>query len=200
MESKNTTHDVRQHILETAQVIISGKGFSAVGLNEILQAAGVPKGSFYHYFGSKEAFGEELLKRYFRDYQESLESLLTRPGMSGAERLIRYWQAWLETQSACDPKGKCLTVKLAAEVSDLSETMRIVLQKETARVIARLQQAVEEGVADGSLVSPLNPKLTAITLYQLWLGASLRAKITRDREPLESALAATHSLLGLSQS
>lgn len=197
MESKNTTHDVRLHILETAQSIISGKGFSAVGLNEILQAAGVPKGSFYHYFGSKEAFGEELLKRYFTGYQESLESLLTRPGLSGAERLIRYWQAWLETQSACDPKGKCLTVKLAAEVSDLSETMRIVLQKETARVIARLQQAVEEGVADGSLASPLDPKMTAITLYQLWLGASLRAKITKNREPLESALAATRSLLGL---
>lgn len=197
MEPKVATQDVRSHILETAQVIISGKGFSAVGLNQILQAAGVPKGSFYHYFGSKEAFGEELLKSYFADYHETLDAMLSRPGLSGAERLISYWQTWLETQSACDPKGKCLTVKLAAEVSDLSETMRAVLARETSRVVARLEQAVAEGIEDGSLPATLNAKVTASTLYQLWLGASLRSKITRDPEPMECALTATKEMLGL---
>ncbi len=197
MEAKVATQDVRSHILDTAQVIISGKGFSAVGLNQILQAAGVPKGSFYHYFGSKEAFGEELLKSYFADYQETLNTVLSRPGLTGAERLIRYWETWLETQSACDPKGKCLTVKLAAEVSDLSEAMRAVLARETSRVVARLAQTVSEGMADGSLPTSLNATVTASTLYQLWLGASLRSKITRDREPMECALAATKEMLGL---
>lgn len=196
MESKTVSLDVRKHVLDTAEVIISGKGFSAVGLNEILKASGVPKGSFYHYFGSKEAFGEELLKSYFSEYQSSLDSLLSRPGMSGAERLLSYWRSWLETQSTCDPKGKCLTVKLAAEVCDLSETMRNVLAKETGRVIARLAQTMEEGISDGSLPDTLNPRGTATTLYQLWLGASLRGKITRDREPMESALEATKVLLG----
>jgi len=197
MKSKKASCDVRSHILKTAEVIISGKGFSAVGLNEILQAAGVPKGSFYYYFGSKEAFGEELLKSYFADYQNSLDSMLSRPGMSGAERLLSYWESWLETQSTCDPKGKCLTVKLAAEVCDLSETMRNVLARETTRVISRLAQTVEEGVLDGSLPATLNPEKTATTLYQLWLGASLRGKITRDREPMVLALEATKGLLGL---
>ncbi|MBR9872484.1 MAG: TetR/AcrR family transcriptional regulator [Gammaproteobacteria bacterium] len=197
MEPKVATQDVRSHILETAQVIISGKGFSAVGLNQILQAAGVPKGSFYHYFGSKEAFGEELLKSYFADYHETLDAMLSRPGLNGAERLISYWQTWLETQSACDPKGKCLTVKLAAEVSDLSETMRAVLARETSRVVARLEQAVAEGIEDGSLPATLNAKVTAATLYQLWLGASLRSKITRDPEPMECALVATREMLAL---
>tara|TARA_R110001592_G_scaffold357416_1_gene660493 strand:+ start:50868 stop:51470 length:603 start_codon:yes stop_codon:yes gene_type:complete len=200
MESKIETVDVRGHILETAQVIISGKGFSAVGLNEILQASRVPKGSFYHYFRSKEAFGEELLKSYFTDYQASLEVRLLCPGLSGAERLMSYWESWLETQLACDPKGKCLAVKLAAEVSDLSEAMRVVLQQGTDRVIQRLAQAVEDGIADGSLSAHLDAKTTASTLYHLWLGASLRAKITRDREPMESAFEATKSLLGFSKS
>lgn len=197
MKSKVNVHDVRSHILETGQCIISGKGFSAVGLSEILKTADVPKGSFYHYFGSKEAFGEELLKSYFSDYQTSLETLLSRSNLSGAERLMSYWEVWLETQSACDPKGKCLAVKLAAEVSDLSETMRIVLQQGTDRVIARLARAVEDGIADGSLSAHLDAKTTASTLYQLWLGASLRAKITRSREPMESAFEATQGLLGL---
>jgi TetR/AcrR family transcriptional repressor of nem operon len=157
---------VRKHILKTADVIISGKGFSAVGLNEILKASGVPKGAFYHYVGSKEAFGEELLKSYFSEYQRSLDSLLlSRPGMSGAERLLSYWEFWLETQSTCDPKGKCLTVKLAAEVCDLSEAMRNVLTRETGRVIARLAQTVEEGISDGSLPATLNPRGTATILF-----------------------------------
>ena len=54
--------DVREKILATGQRIIAGKGFSGVGINEILATVGVPKGSFYHYFGSKEAFGEAMLE------------------------------------------------------------------------------------------------------------------------------------------
>ena len=142
---------MRNHILETAQDIISSKGFSAVGLSEILKAAGVPKGSFYHYFGSKEGFGEELLKNYFTDYQATLESFLSRSGLSSAQQLISYFEAWLETQSSCEHKGKCLAVKLAAEVSDLSEPMRAVLLTGTNQVIQRLAVAVTDGIADGSL-------------------------------------------------
>jgi len=60
--------DTRQQILDTAKGIILGKGFAAVGLNEILSTAGVPKGSFYHYFKSKEQFGDALLEDYFDGY------------------------------------------------------------------------------------------------------------------------------------
>jgi TetR/AcrR family transcriptional regulator, transcriptional repressor for nem operon len=192
------TTDVRQHILKTAQLIMCGKGFSAVGLNEILQAAKVPKGSFYHYFESKEAFGEALLHAYFEDYMVLLEAILTRPGISVADRLMNYWTFWLDTQSNCDPKDKCLAVKLAAEVSDLSEPMRMTLEQGTDSVIARLAKSIEEGMAEGSLPQQPDAQGMAATLYQLWLGASLRAKITRDRAPLESALMATRRLLGLS--
>jgi TetR/AcrR family transcriptional regulator, transcriptional repressor for nem operon len=200
MTRMNATHaaaDVRQHILDTAQILIAGRGFTAVGLNEILQASSVPKGSFYHYFGSKEAFGEALLESYFASYMIGIESLLCQPGRNGAERLMSYWENWLDTQAHCDPKGKCLAVKLAAEVSDLSEAMRVVLKQGTDRVIARLAQSVDEGRIDGSLPAQLAPRETAITLYQLWFGASLRAKITRDSAPLESALTATRAWLGL---
>ena len=59
----NARHDnTRQHILETGQRIIAGKGFASVGLNEILTTAGVPKGSFYHYFDSKEALFKAVIE------------------------------------------------------------------------------------------------------------------------------------------
>ncbi|WP_235263590.1 TetR/AcrR family transcriptional regulator [Nitrincola sp. A-D6] len=146
------TTDVRKHILDTAKPIISGKGFVAVGLNEILLASSVPKGSFYHYFKSKEAFGEALLETYFAEYSIQLEAVLTQPGQSAAQRLMRYWQYWIDIEADSDPKGKCLAVKLAAEVSDLSEGMRKVLEQGTDRVIARIAQILEEGISDGSLL------------------------------------------------
>ena len=189
--------DVRQHILDTAQVIMGGKGFAAVGLNEILQTANVPKGSFYHYFGSKEAFGEAMLKGYFAEYMDALEVQLNLPGLSHAQRLMGYWQNWLESQATCDPRGKCLAVKLAAEVSDLSESMRAALHQGTDCIIARLAMSLDAAVAEGSLASVGDTTQMATTLYQLWLGASVRAKITRDRAPMEAALFATQRLLGL---
>lgn len=189
--------DVRDQILDTAQVIMSGKGFSAVGLNEILAAARVPKGSFYHYFASKDAFGEALLERYFEDYLADLDVMLGAPGLSGAERLMSYWQKWLETQATCDPQGKCLAVKLGAEVADLSEAMRGVLLRGTTQIIKRLGKAIEAGVADGSLAVEGDTCRMAETLYQTWLGASLLAKITRNKEPLKAAMAATRRMLKL---
>lgn len=191
--------DVRRHILQTAQPIISGKGYSAVGLNEILQASGVPKGSFYHYFHSKDAFGQALLEHYFQRYLAELEALLQPSPLPAGQRLMQYWMRWLALEASCDPTGKCLAVKLAAEVSDLSEAMRNVLQHGTGQIVASLADCIREGQEDGSL-PPLrlgDPEMTATTLYQLWLGASLRAKITRDSAPAEQALAATRLILGL---
>ena len=191
-----TTTDVRQHILDTAQNIIAGRGFTAVGLSEILKSANVPKGSFYHYFNSKEAFGEALLESYFSDYMVQLETLLNRPSVSAAQRLLAYWATWIETQSACYPaEGKCLAVKLAAEVSDLSEPMRMVVQDGMEGVITRLANAVSDAVNDGSLPGGTDTRGLATMLYQLWLGASLRTKVTRDQMPLQAAFETTSLLL-----
>ena len=187
--------DVRQSILATAQGIMSAKGFSAVGLNEILVAAGVPKGSFYHYFGSKNAFGDALLKAYFEGYLADLEAILATPGLTHAERLAAYWDRWRDTQGGLECQGKCLAVKLAAEVSDLSEAMRLTLRDGTEAVIDRLSRSIGAGVAEGSLSIGSTPRETAESLYHSWLGASLMAKIVQTTAPFDSAMAVTRRLL-----
>jgi TetR/AcrR family transcriptional repressor of nem operon len=201
MNTATTTEpiDVRENILATGQRIMAGKGFSAVGLNEILTGAGVPKGSFYHYFGSKDAFGEALLDSYFVDYLADLDRTLAHPGMTMAQRLMRYFQVWQETQSFLDCQGKCLAVKLAAEVADLSEAMRLSLKRGTAGIVSRLAAAIETGVAEGSLTIDADADSTASSLYQLWLGASVMVKISRSTQPFETALLTTHQILHLPQ-
>jgi TetR/AcrR family transcriptional repressor of nem operon len=191
------TSDVRQGLLETGQRIMAGKGFSAVGLNEILTAAGVPKGSFYHYFSSKDAFGEALLESYFEAYLAELDETLGRPGRTMAQRLMDYWQQWQDTQSFSDCQGKCLAVKLGAEVADLSEAMRAVLKRGTAGIISRLAAAIRAGVAEGSLRVKDDPDGVAQSLYQLWLGASVMVKIVRTTQPFGAAMMTTRQVLQL---
>lgn len=189
--------DVRQHILDVARPLLLDRGYTAVGLAEILAAAQVPKGSFYHYFGSKDAFGQAVLESYFTEYLAHMDVLLSQPG-TAAQRLMAYFMDWLESQTGDSAQSRCLVVKLGAEVCDLSESMRSALEQGTRTITGRLARCIADGQADGSLPAAPEASALAVSLYQTWLGASLLAKITRDRAPLATALACTRQALGLS--
>ncbi|PYD94454.1 TetR/AcrR family transcriptional regulator [Pseudomonas syringae pv. pisi] len=191
---KKPAQDMRQHIIDVARSLMTNKGYTAVGLAEVLSTAGVPKGSFYYYFKSKEEFGQALLEEYFSEYLGRVDALMARPG-SGAERLLAYFNYWIETQGTDFPEGKCLVVKLGAEVCDLSEDMRGVLEVGTAKIIKRITACVDMGVADDSIHPEGDHEGFAESLYQLWLGASLLAKVNKSTESFEKALTMTKRLL-----
>ncbi|MBU3825733.1 MAG: TetR/AcrR family transcriptional regulator [Candidatus Oceanisphaera merdipullorum] len=192
----NAKHqDTRQHLLDTGRETLAAKGFSSVGLSALLQQAGVPKGSFYHYFKSKEQFGEALLQDYFEFYLTELGQLFSQPELNHQQRLMSYWSEW--QRRYCSPEGRsdCLVVKLSAEVADLSEPMRLVLKLGTEQVIACISRCIEGGVQEGSLLVK-EPMLLATNLYQLWLGASLLTKLHRDDSQMDMAMQLTRQLLG----
>jgi len=190
--------DVRQKILASGRRAMGGKGFSGVGLNEVLAAAGVPKGSFYHYFASKEAFGEALLQDYFDEYLAEMDQIFRAPGQTKAQQLEAYFAAWMDSQSFDHCQGKCLAVKLGAEVADLSPAMRAALKDGTDGIIARLARAIEAGAAEGSLQAGSDATVLAQSLYQLWLGASIMVKILRTAQPFDTAVRTTRQVLHLS--
>ena len=185
----------RKHILEAGHALVLQKGFVGVGLQEILAACSVPKGSFYHYFSSKEAFGCALLQCYLEGYRERLDTLCPAAVGNGRVRLMRYWSAWIDEPVHGGWAGGCLVVKLAAEVADLSESMRQVLAAGVTALLAYLAALIEDGRADGSLPAGAPAADLARLLYQMWLGAALLAKLQRDPAPLRQALAATETLL-----
>ncbi len=191
----NRHQDTCQHLLSTGREIFSTRGFSSVGLSTILQQANVPKGSFYHYFRSKEQFGQAVLEDYFAGYQESLAERFSAPGQSALERLMGYWENW--QKQYCGPEGlqNCLVVKLSAEVADLSESMRITLRDGTGRVIDAIAGCIRAAIAEQSLPGQ-DPQQLAGNLYQLWLGASLLTKLRHDSEAMDRAMSLTRSLLG----
>jgi TetR/AcrR family transcriptional repressor of nem operon len=189
--------DVRQHILDQGKAIITRKGFAGVGLNEILTAADVPKGSFYHYFKSKELFGEALLADYVEQYRLDMDALLSQPGKSAAASLMAYWASWFDDGADGSCGCRCLVVKLSSEVADMSEPMRLALLDGTNRIIARLATTLQQGQADGSLPVVDDAQQTAQTLYQLWLGAAMLTKLRREPSALQAAWQATLAMLHL---
>ena len=185
----------RTHILDVAQRIVGTKGFAPVGLTEILTAARVPKGSFYHYFASKEAFGTTLLEHYFANHLAEIEGFFSASNRSARQRLNAYWSSWRENQERHDPEGKCLKVTLAAEVSSMSENMRLAMESGTSAIIMRLARVIKEGKEDGSVSISGSPAAAAHTIYELWMGATLMAKIRRDRSAFDTAVATTDRIL-----
>ncbi|MGW1443126.1 TetR/AcrR family transcriptional regulator [Serratia rhizosphaerae] len=192
---KTQATDMRQHLIEVARTIITHKGYSAVGIAEIVKAAGVPKGSFYYYFASKEAFAEALLEHYFSHYLHQVDKQLSGVE-SGRERLLRYFSFWKTTQGADLPESKCLVVKLGAEVCDQYDSMRHVMAKGTQEIVQRIAHCIREGQADSSVSAVSDADELAEELYQLWLGASLMAKIHTPDKAFDKAMNATTRLLG----
>lgn len=192
---KKQATNVRQHIIDVARTLITHKGYSAVGLAEIVKAAGIPKGSFYYYFQSKEVFAEALLEHYFSNYLIQVDEQL-RGAEPARERLLHYFSFWKMTQGADLPESKCLVVKLGAEVCDRYDSMRSVLAKGTREIVGRISTCIRQGQQDGSLPGDADAEDLAEELYQLWLGASLMAKIHNPDTSFDKAMNATKRLLG----
>ncbi len=193
--NRDTEHDTREHLLATGEQLCMHRGFTGMGLSELLKTAEVPKGSFYHYFRSKEAFGVAMLERHYVGYHQRLTHHFAHGSGNYRDRLIAYFQ---ETLSQFCQKGiisGCLTVKLSAEVCDLSEDMRSAMDRGAGRVIALLAEALENGRDTRCLRFEGDALTQGQVLYALWLGANLQAKISRSALPLESALAHAKTIL-----
>ncbi|MBE0469857.1 MAG: TetR/AcrR family transcriptional regulator [Methyloprofundus sp.] len=198
--TRSRSVDTRQQILSIAKGLILGKGFSAVGLNEILKAAQVPKGSFYHYFDSKEHFGVALLESYFDAYLATLDvALHVNCETSALKCLLDYFDSWKNNQCNEITSDKCLVVKLSGEVSDLSEAMRLSLKQGTNRVINRLAQCVQQAVDNKEIVLSDDAETVTKELYYLWLGATLMTKVNHTTDAFEVAIKALHSRFNLTE-
>ncbi len=195
--SDTTLSNTKTHLLTTGYQLIAQKGFTAVGIKQILDTAGVPKGSFYHYFASKEAFGEAIINHYFTRYKTRLD-LIDEQEINAQQKIYNYFQSWYDTQqTGCDHE-KCLVVKLSAEVADMSEPMRKVLDAGYQQTIDWLASQIKAGWADHSIprVDNIAAESVAKRWYFAWLGASLIAKISQTNTPLSEVWQMTTTQMG----
>lgn len=197
VNSTTIVPDTKTHLLDTGYQLIARKGFTAVGIKQILDTAGIPKGSFYHYFASKEAFGEAIISNYFIHYKMRLDTIANQD-ISAQQKLYNYFQNWYDTQqNGCD-HGKCLVVKLSAEVADMSESMRLALNAGYQQTINWLAEQIKAGWEDHSV--PRFDNVAAESMakrwYFAWLGASLIAKTSQTNTPLAEVWQMTTTQMG----
>lgn len=166
------------------------RSFHSVGLNEILKAVGVPKGSFYHWFESKEHFGVELLKHYIgAATNENNHALFSDEfEKNPMPRLISFLKTSIQKFEENGQRCPCLVLKLAAEVTDLSEPMREVLAEGMSTWLGLLAGVFDEAKMLGHISKKVNSHHEAQIFRDLWAGSIQRATICKSPEPMKVAL------------
>lgn len=180
--------DTRERILEAGAEFFAQKGFNGCGLNEILSQAGVPKGSFYHYFGSKEEFGVVLIERARDEYLAELQPILSDRKMSPVKRLRAVFEHTRDECSANGPTVECLIPKLALETATLSDPVHAAVRSCYQMWSGLLAQVIREGQAAEEISSEHDPDRLANVLVMLWEGAAVRMQIDRNIAPLNDFL------------
>ncbi|MCW2521509.1 MAG: TetR family transcriptional regulator [Mycobacterium sp.] len=182
---------VRRRLLAAGLDLVHAPGFAASGVKDITDAAGVPKGSFYAYFPSKEAFAAAILEHYWSDIETRLLPILHSDGMA-QERVTRFFHALADEHEAGDFLLGCLIGKLSLELGGSSEPVRT----ELARILDRWDEALTECVRSGQdgagdIRDDLEAGELAALLIESWEGAALRGKVTRSRTPYDRFEAVT---------
>ncbi len=177
--------EVRRRLIAAGLELVHARGFAASGVKDITDAAGVPKGSFYAYFPSKEAFAAVILEHYWADIETRLLPILETDG-TVQERIRRFFHALADEQEAGDFLLGCLVGNLSLELGGSSEPVRAELVRVLDRWDAALTACVRSGRrGSGGIRGDLDAGQLASQLIEAWEGAALRAKVTRSREPYD---------------
>jgi TetR/AcrR family transcriptional repressor of nem operon len=179
----------RERLLEVGAQAISDLSFNSCGLSEILRRAGVPKGSFYHYFESKEDFGVALIERESAEHLECLRPLVEDTARSPLDRLRAIFETGREDCIQNGPARRCLIPKLALETAQLSEPVHSAVKRAYGQWNVQLAQIIREAQTRGEVSRRHDPDHLASVLVMLWEGATIRMQIDRSLQPLDDFLA-----------
>ncbi|HML55583.1 MAG TPA: TetR family transcriptional regulator C-terminal domain-containing protein [Solidesulfovibrio magneticus] len=174
----------RERIIRAGAAIMHGQGYAATGLKEILDAAGAPKGSFYHYFPSKEAFALAVIEHYEAMLGELGRPALTTEGLTCRERLALFVARYRETQAEGGFRRGCPIGNLVLEMAGQSEVLGKRLAVSLAGLTRFFERLVAAGQASGEIEAGLDAAEAAGFLAGAWQGALMRMKAARNDGPL----------------
>ncbi len=195
VKTREALLETREALLRAGLEVLTEKGFSASGLDEILKRAGVPKGSFYHYFENKDAFGQALITRYADYFAHKLERHFSDTARTPLAR-IRDTIADLQAGMARHKfRRGCLVGNLGQEMGSLPEPFRAQLSDVFADWQQRLARCLCAAQAAGEIPSHTDCNEAAAFFWIGWEGAVLRAKLERRIDPLN--LFVRHYFAGL---
>ena len=180
MEKKDT----RNELIRIGTDLISRQGFNATGIDAILKEARVPRGSFYHYFKSKEEFGLAVINHFAERFEQRLDLFLNDEAEMPLNRIHYFLESGLArvTQNQCS-KG-CLIGNLGQELADLNERFRARLDEIFSMWRERFADCLRAAQSAGELSAGIDPPTMACFILSGWEGAILRSKVMKSPQPM----------------
>ena len=179
---KNT----KKKIIEKGAEIIHLKGFYHTGIKEILDATGVPKGSFYNYFKSKEDFGLQVIDYYVEQFSFLIETVMKDTSLSPIEKMRKVLLFFMEFFKSRNYAYGCPIGNLSQEMGDLSPVFSEKLKNAVDTMVDSCLGVLEDAQKAGEISSQLDLRETAYFIISSWHGALMRMKVEKSPAPLEN--------------
>ena len=175
----------RDRILASGLEVVHAHGFAGASVRDIVQAAGVPQGSFTNHFGSKEAFGVEIIDLYYACGRQLIAETLRNDALPPLERLAAYFDRSTTKLGGAAISNGCLLGNLAAEASHDSEPIRQKLDDVFTDMTAAFAYCIDAAIKAGEVPDDVDVEATAAYIVASLQGATLFAKLREDCAPID---------------
>jgi TetR/AcrR family transcriptional repressor of nem operon len=188
MEKTIKRADTRIKLIETGLTLFAQNGYNGTGIKEIVDGANVPKGSFYNYFKSKEAFSVEIIRHYSQTLSDMWDELLASGPSDPHGALRNGFEMIVALHERAGVKSGCLIGNLAAEISEASDLCRKEMLRSTSAWKDRVSSYIDQGKADGSIRNDISALALTEFIWNAWEGALLNMKIANSTDPIKECI------------
>ena len=176
--------DTKAALIRCGVEMCTKRGFQTTGIEEILKQVGVPKGSFYHFFPSKHAFGEAVIDSYAEYFSHKLDRFFNNTSLKPIDRLRAFVEDAEQGMQRHQFQRGCLVGNLGQELGEMNLAFRQRLENVLLSWQARTAACLSEAVASGDLPDTADPDSLAELFWIGWEGAILRAKLAGNATPM----------------
>jgi TetR/AcrR family transcriptional repressor of nem operon len=180
------TKSTRDHLIDVGVGLMHRNGYNATGLTDILQAADVPKGSFYHHFGSKEDFAAAALEKYGMRERDHAAAILNDIAIPPLKRLRRYFRDLMKIYGQEGAIPGCMMGRFSLEIAEESPQLRKQISATFDHWQHTIATVIGQAVAQKELPAGTDSELLAGFLLNSWEGALLRSQAEKSNAALET--------------
>jgi TetR/AcrR family transcriptional repressor of nem operon len=187
MNRPRRSEQTREALLEAGIEHLSVHGYHGTGIKQILDEVSVPKGSFYNFFASKEAFVAEVIGHYSQDLLGQLSEFMNGVGqdLSPVEQLRAIYLYSLKQYASHDFKKSCLVGSIATEIAAESEICRIELERSIRQWLSFFSDVFDRAQKQGFMRNDISPSDMAAVYWAAWEGALIKMKMSANTQPVK---------------
>ncbi|WP_299226641.1 TetR/AcrR family transcriptional regulator [uncultured Psychroserpens sp.] len=185
---KTLKHDLKADaLLEKGIELLWSKGYNATSVNDIVKIAGIPKGSFYFYFESKEDFAVKAIEKYFEGHFTPAQEILKDKTVSPKQRLINFHEfRYNILKHDMDCKMGCMACNLGSEMAEHSELIRTSILNKEQQIIALITETIQEAQDYGEIDNSMDAKDIATFIEDAGKGAMTTMKEMKSSYPIDN--------------